>query len=209
MPETDDWGEPQIGGNTHDLQEEGPLVGTYLGFKEVDGNFGLSQLHSFDTEEGRKSVWGKAHLNRLLEGRQGELVKIGMTGNTVALGGGRSMVEYVLYSKGRQAAPPLPAQPLNAPEPPPFKGPEGDAEARQLRARRVAIACKDAQLDDEGRGDLIEYYTFGETRSAHDLDEKQSDEVWKLAQGIRRGKYDLRYDEKGKLYLESGGKALR
>lgn len=121
MTDTGDWGEPQLGGNTHDLAEEGPLVGTYLGYKEIDGNFGLSQLHSFDTEEGRKGVWGKAHLNRLLEGRNGELVKIALTGNTVALGGGRSMVEYVLYSKGRVAPfPDLPQKPLDAPEPPPL-----------------------------------------------------------------------------------------
>lgn len=85
----------------------------------------------------------------------------------------------------------------------------GDTEARLVRARRIAIAAKDAGLDDEMRGDLIDWYTFGETKSTKDLDEKQAEDVWKICMKIRRGKADLRYDENGKLFLEEAGKRMR
>lgn len=85
----------------------------------------------------------------------------------------------------------------------------GDTEARLVRARRLAIAFKDAGLDDEMRGDLIDWYTFGETRSSKDLGEKQADELWRIAMNIRRGKADIRYDENGKLFIEEMGKRKR
>jgi hypothetical protein len=85
----------------------------------------------------------------------------------------------------------------------------GDTEAKLVRARRLAIAFKDAALDDEMRGDLVHWYTFGETRSTKDLDEKQADDLWKLAMKIRRGKADIRYDENGQLYVEELGKKMR
>ena len=214
----DDWGEPQTNSNIWDL-EEGPLVGVYLGYKEVNSDYGLSQLHNFDCEDGKYSVWGKAHLNRLLEGRIGELVKIALTGEKINLGGGRSMIEYVLWSKGRVGGgPALPQTPLPASQgaspsrgggedPFPQGGPEEAAdEAARIRARRLAIACKDAQIDDEMRGELINWYTFGETSSAKDLNEKQFTELYSLVQKIRRGKAELRYDEKGELYVDGGGR---
>lgn len=64
------------------------------------------------------------------------------------------------------------------------------------------MACKDAGLDDEMRGDLIEWYTFGEHRSGKSLDDEQAGELFLIAQKIRTHKVDVRYDEKGKLYLE-------
>jgi hypothetical protein len=209
----DEWGEPQVGGNTHDLQEEGALVGTYVGYKEVPGDFGISQLHSFDTDDGRKSVWGKTHLNRLLEGRNGELVKIALTGKMIDIPGRKPMYEYVLWSKGRPS--PAPALPGDSPSAsqssategsPPFpeaEGPFGQDEAATLRARRIAIAMKDAGFDDETRGELINWHTFGETSSAKQLDEKQSDALYALVQKIRRGKLNLRYDSDGKLFMET------
>lgn len=205
----DNWGEPQLGGNTHDLQEEGPLVGTYVGFKEIPGDFGISQLHSFDTSDGRKSVWGKTHLNRLLEGRSGELVKIALTGKMIDIPGRKPMYEYVLWSKGRQeAGPALPGD--TSPEPPkespPFpqaEGPFGHDEAAQLRTRRIVIAMKDAGIDDEMRGELINWHSFGETSSARQLDEKQSDSLYALVQKIRRGQVNVRFDKDGKLFLET------
>lgn len=212
MPyEDEEWGE-SVKDQIHDLKEQGPLAGIYKGFDTVMNDLGESRLHKFDCDGLPVKVWGKTHINRLLEGREGELVKVRMTGQEIALGGGRKMVEYELWSKGRPNVPvpsgPLP-QPGKAEEPPPFgEGPFGDAEARQVRARRVAIACKDAGLDDDMRGDLIAYYTFDETRSAHDLNEKQAEEIWKLAQKIRRGKCDVRYDENGKLFLEEAGKRV-
>lgn len=217
MPyEDEDWGE-SVKDQMHDLKEQGPLAGVYKGYEVVQNDLGESRLHKFDCNGLPTKVWGKTHLNRLLEGREGELVKVAMTGEEIALGGGRKMIEYELWSKGRQNAAPLPpTQPLPSPsnggDAVPFEqgaeGPHGDAEARQVRARRVAIACKDAGMDDEMRGDFIAYYTFDDTRSAHDLDEKQAEEVWKLAQKIRRGKTDIRYDENGKMFLEEGGKRV-
>lgn len=213
MPADEDWGEPQTGSNVHDLKELGALVGTYRGFREVTTDYGPSKLHEFDTDEGRKAVWGKTHLDRLLDGRQGELVKINLTGNTINLGGGRSMVEYVLWSKGR-TGPALPQSPLPASEsaaapqgggevPFPQGGPEEAAqEAARIRARRLAIACKDAQIDDEMRGELVHWYTFGETSSSKDLNEEQFADLYKLVQNIRRGKNEIRYDEKGQLYID-------
>jgi len=59
------------------------------------------------------------------------------------------------------------------------------------------------------RGDFIHWYTFGETRSSKDLDDKQADEVWKMFMEIRRGKADIRYDENGNLFLERAGKRVR
>lgn len=60
------------------------------------------------------------------------------------------------------------------------------------------------------RGELIEFYTFGETKSAKDLDEKQAEELFQLINKIRRDQFMIRYDEQGKLYLEAAnGKAYR
>jgi len=112
MPyDEDDWGEP-IKDQIHDLKEQGPLVGVYRGFETVMNDLGESRLHKFDCDGVPIKVWGKTHLNRLLEGRNGELVKIKMTGEEIPLGGGRKMIEYALWSKGRQGAPELPSQPL-------------------------------------------------------------------------------------------------
>lgn len=85
----------------------------------------------------------------------------------------------------------------------------GDEEVRIVRARRVAIACKDAGMDDEMRGDFIHWYTFGSTRSAKDLDEKQADEAWKLAMKVARQKAYIRYDENGQFFLEENGRRLK
>lgn len=113
MPYDDgsDWGEP-VKDQIHDLKEAGPLVGVYRGFDTVMNDLGESKLHKFDCEGLNVKVWGKTHLNRLLEGRVGEKVKIALTGEEIALGGGRKMIEYVLWSKGRVDAPALPAQGL-------------------------------------------------------------------------------------------------
>lgn len=78
-----------------------------------------------------------------------------------------------------------------------------------VRARRLAIAAKDAGLDDDMRQELIDWYTFGETKSTKDLNEKQADEVWQLLMKVKRGKADIRYDENGKLYIEAAGKRMR
>lgn len=74
-----------------------------------------------------------------------------------------------------------------------------------MRAKRMAIACKDAGLDDDMREELIEYHTFGETRHARDMTEEQFLGLYKVIQQIRRGKIDVRYDTDGKLYLEGPG----
>lgn len=203
---SDDWGEPQTSG-THDLETQGPVAGIYTGFKEVSGTFGISQLHSFTTDNGPVSVWGKAHLDRLLSGRVGELVKVEMLLDAngkpkmMALPQGRSMVEYRLYSKGKQDRPVVPDSPLPAPV---VEESSGKAEADTIRAQRVAMAMKDASIDDDMRGDLIYWYTMGESRSAKDLTEKQADGLYKLIDKIRRGVFFVRYDEDGKLYLSDG-----
>lgn len=112
MPnDTDDWGEA-IKDQIHDLKESGPLAGVYRGYETVQSDLGESRLHKFDCDGVPVKVWGKTHLNRLLDGRNGELVKVAMTGEEIALGGGRKMIEYQLWSKGRQDAPALPQQPL-------------------------------------------------------------------------------------------------
>jgi hypothetical protein len=219
MPETDDdWGTPQTD-TIHDLNEDGPCIGVYQGFKVVTSTLGDSRLHLFVTPEGRRvQMWGKTHANRLLEGREGELVKIELTGNKLEMGPGRNpMIEFRLYSKGRQTpSPELPLKPLEAPHtefPPtqeettrPFEngaeGPLGADEAQLIRARRIASAARDAGLDDDLRGDLVDYYTFGETRHARDLSDAQANKVFQLINQIRAGKMDIRYDEGGKLYLE-------
>lgn len=64
------------------------------------------------------------------------------------------------------------------------------------------MACKDAGLDDETRGDLISWYTFYDTRSGKDLTEEQAGDLFLIAQKIRTHKVDIRYDEQGRLYLE-------
>lgn len=112
MPmQDDDWGAP-VKDQIHDLKEQGPLAGVYMGYDTVMNDLGESRLHKFNVDGVTVKVWGKTHLNRLLDGRNGELVKIALTGEEINLGGGRKMIEYVLYSKGRQDAPPLPSQPL-------------------------------------------------------------------------------------------------
>ena len=117
MPtQDDDWGAP-IKDQIHDLKEQGALAGVYRGFDTVMNDLGESRLHKFEVEGSPVKVWGKTHLNRLLEGREGELVKVGMTGEEINLGGGRKMIEYVLYSKGRVDAPTLPQNnPLPSPQ---------------------------------------------------------------------------------------------
>lgn len=70
------------------------------------------------------------------------------------------------------------------------------------RARRLAMASRDAHLDDETRGDLIEFWTFGNTRSGKEVSEEEAGDLFILMQKIRTNKVDIRYDEKGKLYLE-------
>lgn len=70
------------------------------------------------------------------------------------------------------------------------------------RARRLAMAAKDAGLDDETRGDVIAWYTFNETRSGKDVDEEQAADLFVIFQKIRTLKCDIRYNEKGELYLE-------
>jgi hypothetical protein len=108
--ETDDWGDPIVN-TTHDLEKE-PLVGIYTGFKEIESEYGLSKLHQFSTEDGPAALWGKTHLNRLLEGREGELVKVKLTGNSIPIKGRNDMIEYALYSKGRPNTPPrFPGEP--------------------------------------------------------------------------------------------------
>ena len=64
------------------------------------------------------------------------------------------------------------------------------------------MAARDAGLDDEVRGDVIAWYTFEDTRSGKDLDEQQAADLFSIFQKIRTMKVDVRYDEKGKLYLE-------
>lgn len=70
------------------------------------------------------------------------------------------------------------------------------------RARRLAMAARDAGLDDETRGDLIAWYSFDETRSGKDLNEEQANELFIVMQKIRTMKCDIRYTPEGKLYLE-------
>lgn len=112
MPaQDDDWGDP-VKDQIHDLKEQGALAGIYMGYEVVNNDLGESRLHKFNVDGVTVKVWGKTHLNRLLEGRNGELVKVAMTGEEINLGGGRKMIEYVLYSKGRQGAPALPSEPL-------------------------------------------------------------------------------------------------
>lgn len=64
------------------------------------------------------------------------------------------------------------------------------------------MAARDAGLDDEVRGDVIEFWTFGDTRSGKDVNEELASDLFILFQKIRTHKVDIRYDEKGKLYLE-------
>lgn len=199
-----EWGEP-IEGGTWDLKTQGPIIGVYQGYKEVLGDYGTSRLHTFMTEQGPTKVWGKTHADRLLEGRTGEMIKLVLLLDDAGepkkmdLGGGKKMVQFELYSKGRPNAPELPSEPL--PGPGATEGPAGKAEADTIRAQRVAMAMKDAQIDDEMRGDLIDFYTFGGTRSARELDDKQAEGLYKLVQKIRVGKLFVRYDEAGKLFL--------
>lgn len=114
MPNDDEgWGEPVSGGDIWDLDTEGPLVGVYQGYEIVKSEYGDSRLHAFVTDKGVNKVWGKTHLNRLLENRNGELVKIKLTGNKIDIPGRNPMYEYACYSKGRPT------------EPPPFPGEPG------------------------------------------------------------------------------------
>lgn len=111
MPtETDDWGDPVVN-TTHDLKES-PLVGVYIGYTEHESEYGPSKLHKFETEDGPKALWGKTHLDRLIDGRIGELVKVVLTGNTIPIKGRNDMIEFALYSKGRPNTPPkFPGEP--------------------------------------------------------------------------------------------------
>ncbi len=85
----------------------------------------------------------------------------------------------------------------------PAKPAHDESEAVEVkRARRLAMAARDAGLDDEVRGDVIEFWTFGETRSGKDVNEDLASDLFILFQKIRTHKVDIRYDEKGKLYLE-------
>lgn len=57
------------------------IEGYYLGFREIDGDFGLSKLHVFQTEEGNVGVWGKTRLNsKLSPSLVGTMVKVTFTG---------------------------------------------------------------------------------------------------------------------------------
>lgn len=42
------------------------IEGFYLGAKEVEGEYGVSKLHSFKTDKGTVSTWGKTIMNDLL-----------------------------------------------------------------------------------------------------------------------------------------------
>lgn len=108
--DTDDWGDP-VQNTAHDLKEA-PAVGIYLGYTEHESEYGTSKLHKFDTDGGPVVVWGRTHLDRLLDGRIGELVKVVLTGNTIPIKGRNDMVEYAVYSKGRPNTPPrFPGEP--------------------------------------------------------------------------------------------------
>lgn len=57
----------QLGGKNEKGQANPTqLEGYYLGYKEVDGEFGPSRLHIFQTAEGNVGIWGKTRLNAKL-----------------------------------------------------------------------------------------------------------------------------------------------
>ena len=88
-------------------------------------------------------------------------------------------------------------------QPPASRPAQDESEGAEVkRARRLAMAARDAGLDDEVRGDVIAWYTFGDTRSGKDLNEEQAADLFIVFQKIRTMKCDIRYDEKGQLYLE-------
>jgi CMP-N-acetylneuraminic acid synthetase len=64
------------------------------------------------------------------------------------------------------------------------------------------MAAKDAGLDDEMKGDVIEWFTFGDTRSGKVVNDQQAADLFLVFHKIRRQQLDIRYDENGKLYLE-------
>ena len=57
------------------------IEGHYLGFKEVESDYGKSKLHIFSTEKGNTGVWGKTNLDRLLTpARVGQMCLVSFTG---------------------------------------------------------------------------------------------------------------------------------
>lgn len=105
----DNWDDtPRVsGGDVHDLEAEGPLVGVYLGYKEVPTKFGPAKLHAFKTEKGVEKVWGKTDIDNKLNGREEEYVRVAMTDERIDTGAGNPMVVFDVRSKGRPSTDPF------------------------------------------------------------------------------------------------------
>lgn len=82
LPE-DDWGTPAsthdlLGGETWRFDEQGPLIGTYIGKGLRDTRYGDERLiHHFADDDGAVwDVWGSAGLNGLLDDHMDHYVRV-------------------------------------------------------------------------------------------------------------------------------------
>jgi hypothetical protein len=87
----------QLGGSTAGKLNPTKIEGFYLGFKEVDGEYGLGKLHIFQTLKGNVGVWGKTNLNRILTSHEkGMMCQVTFTGMGTAKKGKKPAYEYQL-----------------------------------------------------------------------------------------------------------------
>lgn len=83
-------------------------------------------------------------------------------------------------------------EPPPEPEPPTESTPINDAQVQ-----KVAITCREAALDDQGRHDLVLLATDGRSFSSKDLTKSEMDQVLTVAELIQAGRLNLRSDGPG------------
>jgi hypothetical protein len=79
---------------THDLKEDGPLVGTYVSTKKVQTKVGEKPIHTFAVAGGAEvQVWGNYRINDLVENIEDEnpqpIVRLTYQGQTTTKNGNK------------------------------------------------------------------------------------------------------------------------
>lgn len=75
--------------------DDGPILGSYKGSKEVTTKNGLSTIHSFDVDGEELQCWGTTLLSgRLADVEPGSRVKVIKTGNKIPTKSGHKANEF-------------------------------------------------------------------------------------------------------------------
>ena len=79
-----------------------------------------------------------------------------------------------------------------------------EEQAMAKRSQRIAIAAKEAGLDDDGRHALVSYATAGATASSKDVTEAEVHAVLEAAKAVESGELVLSFGEDGGQFFAPG-----